>query len=249
MGTFKKSKLAQYFSETASKSSPLLTTAKVKPTIAIVDPEPASRIGLSYYLEKIGRWNVVWASATAEEAMEKLSKNTPDLLITEIKLPGKDGLEFIKFLLPLYRSLSILVHSSYPDEFYAERSVRAGAMGYLNKFVPMGQIEAIIEQILQGHIYIDSQISLQSFHSSKHKNSHRLHQLSDRELEILILMAQGYSVQDSAQKLAISPRTVQVHRNNIRLKIGLESAIQLHAYAIHFMEKILNTSDGSAPAE
>jgi len=76
-------------------------------------------------------------------------------------------------------------------------------------------------------------------------NDHNLHNLTDRELEVMILMAQGHSCQDSADKLHISPRTVQVHRNNIRLKIGLESALQLHAYAVRFYgENSINQGHG-----
>jgi len=180
------------------------------------------------------------SSSTAEEAMEKIAKDQPDLMILEIELHGKDGLEFIKHLRPLYPELRILVHSTHPEEFYAERCIRAGASGYFHKMEPIGRLEKAVETILSGSLYLNSRITRQAIEALAGRNgkngfdySH-IHGLTDRELEILQLIAKGHSCQDTAEKLRISPRTVQVHRNNIRLKIGLDSALQLHAYAIRF---------------
>jgi DNA-binding NarL/FixJ family response regulator len=208
--------------------------------IAIVDSQPSSRIGLSHFIKKIDRWEVAWASSTAEEALDKISKDVPDLMILEIQLIGKDGLEFIKSLMPLYPHLKILVHSAHSEEFYAERCLRAGAIGYLHKMDPMANFEKAVEKVLQGELYLNPRIARQALHSATHHSenlkgdNHNLHNLTDRELEVMILMAEGRSCHESADKLKISPRTVQVHRNNIRLKIGLESALQLHAYAVRF---------------
>jgi DNA-binding NarL/FixJ family response regulator len=204
---------------------------------------PASRIGLSHFLKKHDHWEIAWASATAEEGMEKIAKDLPDLLILEIELHGKDGIEFIKHLKPLYPDLKILIHSAHSEEFYAERCIRAGASGYFHKMDPIGRLEKAVETVLKGELYLHPKITLQAIQSGAGHNgnngkdgfdSSHIHGLTDRELEILQLIAQGHSCQDSAEKLCISPRTVQVHRNNIRLKIGLDSALQLHAYAMRF---------------
>jgi DNA-binding NarL/FixJ family response regulator len=212
--------------------------AERKLRIGIVDSQPSCRIGLTHYINKLGRWEVIWTSATAEEAMEKISTEEPDLMILEIHLIGKDGLEFIKSLIPFYPNLKILVHSSYSEEFYAERCLRAGAMGYLHKMDPMGGFESAVEKVLNGELFLNPRIARQIIHSTvAEKNKHNNLQprtLTDRELEIIILLAQGHSCQDSAKKLHISPRTVQVHRNNIRLKLGLQTALQLHTYAVRF---------------
>jgi DNA-binding NarL/FixJ family response regulator len=231
------------------------TTSPRKERIAIVDSQPSSRIGISHFIKKIARWEVAWASATAEEEMEKTSKDQPDLMILEIQLIGKDGLEFIKHLMPLYPDLKILVHSAHSEEFYAERCLRAGAMGYLHKMDPMGNFEKAVEKVLHGELYVNPRLARQALHSLVHHaeslkgDDHNLHNLTDRELEIMILMSKGDSCQDSAEKLNISPRTVQVHRNNIRLKIGLESALQLHAYAVRFYggETFLDQNNPSPP--
>ena len=223
-----------------------------KERIAIVDSQASSRIGLSHFIKKIGLWEIAWASATAEEALKKIAESEPDLMILEIQLPGKDGLELIKHLMPLYPQLKILVHSAHSEEFYAERCLRAGAMGYMHKMDPMGNFENAVKKVLRGELYLNPRLASQALHSlvrhaeTMKGNDHNLHNLTDRELEVMILMAQGQSCQDSGEKLHISPRTVQVHRNNIRLKIGLESALQLHAYAVRFYgENSVNVDNGS----
>lgn len=228
-----------------------------KERIAIVDSQPSSRIGLDHFIKKIGRWEIAWSSATAEEALEKMAKDEPDLMILEIQLIGKDGLEFIKHLMPLYPHLKILVHSAHNEEFYAERCLRAGAMGYLHKMDPMANFEKAVEKVLHGELYVNPRLAKQALHSLVNHagnlkgDDHHLHNLTDRELEIMILMAKGDSCQDSAEKLKISPRTVQVHRNNIRLKIGLESALQLHAYAVKFYgsEASLHPAESYEPTD
>ena len=221
------------------KSAPKSQRVK-RERIAIVDSQPSSRIGLSHFIKKIDRWEVAWSSSTAEEALDKISKDEPDLMILEIQLIGKDGLEFIKSLMPLYPHLKILVHSAHSEEFYAERCLRAGAIGYLHKMDPMANFEKAVEKVLQGELYLNPRIARQALQSATlhpenlKGDNHNLHNLTDRELEVMILMAEGRSCHESAEKLKISPRTVQVHRNNIRLKIGLQSALQLHAYAVRF---------------
>jgi DNA-binding NarL/FixJ family response regulator len=190
----------------------------------------------------------------AEEAIEKMEKEPADLMVLEIELHGKDGLEFIKHLKPLYPDLKVLVYSNHNEEFYAERCIRAGALGYLHKMDPMGRFEKAVETVLRGELYLNSQIVRQAIQSLTGRNGNgkkafddtHVHGLTDRELEILQLIAKGHSCQDTADKLHISPRTVQVHRNNIRLKIGLDSALQLHAYAVRFCT---NEECGHCPEE
>jgi DNA-binding NarL/FixJ family response regulator len=216
------------------------SVSKSRPRIAIVDAQPACRIGLTHFIKKLDRWDIAWASSTAEEAMDKIARDQPDLLILEIELHGKDGLEFIKHLRPLYPEIRILVHSAHHEEFYAERCIRAGASGYFHKMEPMGRFERAVETVLAGELFLNSRITRHAIEALAGRNakkgfdSSHIHGLTDRELEILQLIAKGHSCQDTADKLHISPRTVQVHRNNIRLKIGLDSALQLHAYAIRF---------------
>ena len=141
---------------------PLKSTipSRRKETIAIVDSQPSSRIGLSHFIKKINRWEIAWFSATAEEAMKKISTDQPDMMIMEIQLTGKDGLELIKHLLPLYPQLKILVHSSHSEEFYAERCLRAGALGYLHKMDPMVNFENAVEKVLLGELYVNPRLAI-----------------------------------------------------------------------------------------
>ena len=212
--------------------------------VAIVDSLASCRIGLSKHILASGKLQIAWASSTAKEGLDKIEADTPDILIVEIQLTGQDGLEFIKNLRPLYPTLKILVHSSLNEDFYARRCLQAGAMGFLHKTEPMGLLLPAMETILRGEVYLSSRVassallSLTPAHRGVNNDIHR--RLSDRELEIIMLMAQGDSCQDTSSKLQISPRTVQVHRTNIRQKLGLDSAARLHAYAVRFYGDALN---------
>lgn len=224
--------------------------------VAIVDGHAACRMGLTMQLAKTRTATVVWTSATAEEAFGKLSKESPDLLIVEIHLTGQDGLEFIKNLKPLYPDLKVLVHSSLSEDFYAARCLQAGAMGFLHKADPMGHLVPAMEKVLEGEVFLSTRATnkaIQSLTQNPLRTGNGTgkdlsgKELTDRELEIIILMAQGDSCQDTADKLHISPRTVQVHRTNIRNKLGLDSAVRLHAYAVRFYGESAQQPDTGIP--
>lgn len=207
--------------------------------LAIVDSLASCRIGLSDHLRGCGGLEVAWTSATAEEAYGKLSSELPDLLIVEIQLTGQDGLEFIKNLRPLYPGLKILVHSSMREEFYATRSIRAGARGFFHKAKPIGKLLPAIRRILEGGFYLSGSamsgvISDLMPRTVSSAGVIPAGHLTDRELEVITLLAAGDSCKQTADKLSISPRTVQVHRTNIRQKLRLDSASRLHAYAVRF---------------
>ena len=221
------------------KTKAILNKDAGRERLAIVDPHPATRNGISRCILDGGRWDLAWESGDGEEALRKVEEESPDGMVLEILLPGKDGLELIKHLLAISPALKILVHSVHAEEFYAERCLHAGALGYLPKTGSLDQLGKAIEQILHRDIYLNPHIAKRAISAIRHHrvgndDHHHIHHLTDRELEIMILMAQGLTASESAEKLRISSRTVQVHRNNIRLKIGLENALQLHAYAVRF---------------
>ena len=209
------------------------------PRIAIVDSLASCRIGLTKHMLSTGKLRIAWASATAREGFEKMASDTPDLLIVEIQLTGQDGLEFIKNLRPLYPTLRILVHSSLNEDFYARRCLQAGAMGFLHKTEPMSLLLPAIETILRGDVHLSKRTASETLLSMTTSRRQSNQRLTDRELEVIMLMAQGHSCQETSDKLVISPRTVQVHRTNIRKKLGLDSAARLHAYAIRFYSDAL----------
>ena len=223
--------------------------------IGIVDGQAACRMGLTMQLHKKERFTVAWTSETAEEAFEKLAADQPDLLIVEIQLSGQDGLEFIKNIRPLYPDLPILVHSSQNEDFYATRCLQAGARGFLHKGDPMRFLLPALEKILGGEVFLSPRAASKAIRSLSSQPCGTTEngtgkELTDRELEVIILMAKGDSCQDTANKLHISPRTVQVHRTNIRNKLGLDSALRLHAYAVRFYgEETELGSPGLSPTD
>lgn len=211
----------------------------IRQSISIIDPHDSTRNGLSHSIRDHADLDVLWETDTAEAGLELVQKNPPDLLLMEIQLPGKDGLELIKDLHAIRSDIKILVHSQQSEEFYAERCIRAGALGFVSKNDTLSNLHKAIIRTLHGDVAVSSNMTAKVLHAiGNHRkgmdDTHHLHDLTDRELEIMILMGKGHTCHDSAEKLHISPRTVQVHRNNIRLKIGLENSLQLHAYAVRF---------------
>jgi len=206
--------------------------------LAIVDSLASCRIGISNHLAGNDGLEIAWTSSTAEEAYEKLSSDKPDLLIVRnpADRAGRAGIHQ-KSPPPLSRAQD--PGAFLPSRgFYATRCIQAGAMGFFHKAKPMGELIPAILKILSGDVFLSnscinraiSYLARRSAPTTRSPGDH----LTDRELEIIALMAAGDSCQDTADKLRISPRTVQVHRTNIRQKLGLESSSRLHAYAVRF---------------
>ena len=205
--------------------------------IAIVDPQPVVRSWISSLLSHSGHWTTTWDCADSADALKNVEAEEPDLLITEIRLrEGLDGLMMVKALLRNHPDLRILVYSSHSEEFYAERCLRAGAMGYLHKHDPSYRLEEAVEAILHGELSVNERIRRQAMRNASGNVVTEgvegvLRRLTDRELEIILLLGRGNSFRESARMLGITSSTVQVHANGIRRKLGLGGTLELLAFA------------------
>lgn len=213
--------------------------APAKVRIAIIDAQASTRIGISHFLRKTPEWEVIWASATGSEAAEKFSVEAPQMLILDIRLPDGSGLDLIKRFLNLNPKLLILVYTMESEEFYAWRCIEAGACGYIRKTALMTDFKTVLETILQGELHFPAEVAsktLRRIRGRRSKNDRKgdhwnIHDLTDREIEVLQLIGLGRSSAECAELLGIKPRTLEVHRANIRTKIGLSSSLQLRTYA------------------
>ena len=171
----------------------------------------------------------------AEQALEAVSKSNPDLVLTDITLPGKSGLELIKDLRAMQPDLPILVISMHDESLYAERVLRAGARGYIMKHEGGDDIIRAIRQVLSGKLYVSEQMSARILEgvSGRQSATQRsvVKQLTDRELEIFQLIGQGLSTQEIANKLHLSAKTVHAHRASIKDKLEIKSVTELISYA------------------
>ncbi len=222
-------------------------TAKVEKTAApgrkrimLVDAPPMMRAGLAQFINKQPDLETCGEFGNAAEAFEGLLKFNPDLVLTDITLPGKSGIELIKDLLAATPGLPILVISMHDETLYAERVLRAGARGYIMKESGGENLLIAIRQVLNGQVYVSPRIAakiLDDLSARKPRGSSSpIEKLSDREFEIFQLIGQGKGTRDIAKQLHLSPKTVEVHRGHIKEKLELKDATALVHQAIRWFE-------------
>jgi DNA-binding NarL/FixJ family response regulator len=156
-----------------------------------------------------------------------------ELLVIDVNLPGKDGIDILKTLLAEMPRLKVLVVSMYPEEQYAVRAFRAGAAGYLNKAGAPEKLLDAVEQIVAGRKYVSPEIAqalIENIITPEQGAPHE--RLSDREFQTLKLIATGHRLSDIAEALALSPKTVSVYRARILEKMGMSNNAELTHYAI-----------------
>jgi DNA-binding NarL/FixJ family response regulator len=212
----------------------------VKTKILIVDDHPMMREGLVQLIAREKDLGVCGEAEDAHQAIEAISKLRPDLILADITMPNKSGLEMIKDIQIQDPDLKILVISMHDESLYTERVLRAGARGYIMKQEGGKKIMEAIRHVLSGQIYVSPKMSskLLEFFSGKAKcnNASPLEKLTDREFEVFQLIGKGLSTKEIAQKLHLSVKTVEVHRNNAKQKLELKSAAELLRYSVRWTE-------------
>lgn len=206
--------------------------------VFLVDDHPTLREGLHKLVRKVEGCEVCGEAASAEEALRKIPQLLPDLLITDISLPGKSGLELIKDLRQLVPTMEILVFSMHDESLYAERSLKAGAKGFLMKGANTQCLLEAIEKVTSGKIYLSPRMFQQILRNLTGKNATgmKLAALTDRELEVFELIGHCRTGIQIAEQLNISPKTVDAHRANIKSKLGLPDAPSLLRDAVLWVE-------------
>jgi DNA-binding NarL/FixJ family response regulator len=208
-------------------------------TILIVDDHPMTRGGIVQLLSVQPDIAACCEAGSPEQAMAALSKKRPDLMLTDMTMPGRSGLDFIKDVLALYPALQILILSMHDEQLYAERALRAGARGYIMKEAGGEKLLAAVRHVLGGQVYVSEKISagfLDAMTGRRPRGSNTpVEKLSDREFEVLQLIGQGKSTRDIAAQLHLSSKTVDVHRAHIREKLDLKDAASLVHYAIRWV--------------
>ena len=208
--------------------------------IFIVDDHPMMRQGLVQLIGAETDLAICGEAENAERALDAINSLKPDLVLADISLPGKNGLELIKDFQALQPGLPVLVISMHDESLYAGRVLRAGGRGYIMKQEGGKKLMQAIRQVLEGKIYVSEKMSadiLETF--SGHRagtDSSPVEKLTDREFEVFQLIAQGKGTRDIAQKLHLSVKTVEVHRANIKAKLKLKSASELIRYAVRWSE-------------
>jgi DNA-binding NarL/FixJ family response regulator len=197
------------------------------------------REGLAQLINREKDLQVAGEADTAAMAVEKASQLKPDLVIVDITLPGRSGLELIRDLHAVHPSVLVLVVSMHEESLYAERVLRAGGRGYVMKQEGGKKLMEAIRQVLAGQIYVSAATSARILESLSQPNAAAhsgVQSLSDREFEIFRLIGQGESTRDIADKLNLSVKTVEVHRLNMKSKLELTTAAELVHFAVRWMQ-------------
>ena len=202
-----------------------------KARIVLVDDHPVVLLGLTYLINQEPDMMVCGEAKDAETALKAIETLKPDLAIIDISLNGTSGLDLIQKTKTLWPELPILVLSMHDETLYAERSLRAGALGYVMKQELTEKLVIAIRRVLEKEIYVSEKMSTtllsKSIRGRRDKGSFSLEPLSDRELEIFLLIGRGYSTRQIAERVKLSAKTIQSHREHIKQKLKLKNATEL----------------------
>lgn len=208
--------------------------------VLLVDDHPFMRAGLALLIDKQPDMVVAGEAGNPADAMRAIAKGDLELILSDITMPGRSGLDFIKDVQASNPALPILVVSMHDETLYAERVLRAGARGYIMKEAGGENLLAAMRQVLRGEIYVSPSVSarmLESMSGRKPRGSNSpIEKLSDREFEIFQLVGQGKSTREIAAQLNLSPKTVDVHRANIKDKLQLKDTTALVRHAVRWVE-------------
>jgi DNA-binding NarL/FixJ family response regulator len=229
---------------TRKRPIPEKKSAKPAPSgrkkVLVVDDHPMTRDGIVHLINKQQDMEVCGEAANPAEALVEIPKCNPDLVLTDITMPGRSGVEFVKDALALRGGLNFLILSMHDELVYAERMLRAGARGYIMKEAGGEKLLAAIRHVLGGQVYVSERMSammLDAMTGRRPRGSHSpIEKLSNREFEIFQLIGQGKSSRDIAGLLHLSPKTVDVHRGHIKEKLELNDATSLVRHAVRWVE-------------
>ncbi|KQV84970.1 LuxR family transcriptional regulator [Massilia sp. Root351] len=197
--------------------------------ILLVDDHPLVRDGLRARLEAVPQFEVVAEAGGAQEALEQARHCTVDLVLMDINMRGGNGIEATAQFSQQFPDIAVLILSMHDKLEYVSQAIQAGARGYVLKDAPGKDIVVAIETVMSGGIYYSAALARQL---AKPQNLDA--QLTSREHQVLLHIANGQSNKQIARDLDLSVRTVETHRLNIKRKLGIEGQAELIRYAVQF---------------
>jgi DNA-binding NarL/FixJ family response regulator len=201
--------------------------------ILVVDDHTIVRDGVKRLLVDTPDMVVADEASNGEEVINKVGNNHYDLVLLDISLPGRDGLDVLKQLKCTNPGIPVLILSMYPEEHYAVRSLRAGASGYLTKQSSSDELIGAIRKVAQGRRYITPSLAEKlAFELGVDVRKLPHEKLSDREYQVMCMFGSGKTVKEIAETLSLSIRTISTHRAHILKKMEMKNNAQLTYYAI-----------------
>jgi DNA-binding NarL/FixJ family response regulator len=208
--------------------------------IMIVDDHPTVCEGLRHRIEAQPDMTVAGEAADMDEALQQLGESSPHLVVVDIALRTSNGLDLVKTIASRQPQVRTLVHSMYDENIYADRCLRAGAKGYVNKESDPKEVIRAIREIVAGNLYLSPQMTnrmLGRRFNPKSDAVDPVESLTDRQLEIFRLIGEGEGARAIADRLHISVHTVETHRENIKRKLNIERLSDLNRRAVLWVQE------------
>jgi DNA-binding NarL/FixJ family response regulator len=202
-------------------------------TVLIADDHELMREGLARLLEEADDIKVIAMASNGEEALERSLELQPDIVLLDLSMPGRGGLETLKDFRRLLPAVGVLILSMYPEDQFAVRLLREGADGYMTKESAPAELRGAIRKISGGGKYVSAQLAealVVHLETGPEAGSHA--SLSDREFQVLCMLASGKTVGEIAKELAISVKTVSTYRTRILQKMHLKNTAQIMHYGL-----------------
>lgn len=207
--------------------------------ILVADEHEIFRKGLKELLKESNDKFVIDEANNGQEVIAKLWKNDYDAVLLDISMPGRNGIDILKQLKGYKPDLQVLILSTYPEEQFAVRALKAGAAGFLTKAVKPDELITAIQHLLKGKRYISSSLADTLVNYVEHGDEKAVHEiLSDREYEIMCMTAEGKTVKKIASELSLSDKTVSTYRARTLIKMNMNNTAQLIQYVIN--NKLIN---------
>lgn len=203
--------------------------------ILLVDDHAVVRDGIAMWIGQTPDMAICGTADQTSDALHLIESLRPDAVVTDIGMPGRDGLELTKDIKARWPELPVLIFSVHDETLYAGRALRAGARGYCNKNAGPEALIGALRTVLRGRMAFSAETTTQLLEESsgRQPSTNPLAGLSDREFEVLRLFGMGQTNQEAAQSLQLSAKTIETHSLNIRKKLGLKSPAELIRHAVH----------------
>lgn len=208
-----------------------------KMKVLLVDDHPVVRQGLAMLIDQEPDLTVCGQAAGSADALKLLHSEKPDLAVVDITLADENGLDLVRKMKEQRKETPVLVVSMHDEFLYAERVLKAGASGYVMKQASASEILASMRKVLSGAIAVSPKVAERVLDKmSQSTVQSPLETLSDRELEVLRWVGQGMGTRQIAEKLSLSIKTIEAHRENIKRKLHIKRAPELVRYAVQWVQ-------------
>jgi DNA-binding NarL/FixJ family response regulator len=207
--------------------------------VLVVDDHPMTRYGIVQLLQREAGLEVCGESDTAMQALEMVSTLKPDLVVTDLSMPGKHGLEFIKDMRVMHPEVPVLVISMHDEALYADRVLKAGGRGYVMKHAGGEELLEAVHRVLEGHVYLGEEMTKETLNALARPEAKRAEsvvgQLTDREFQVFQCLGQGMTSRQIGDQLHMSVKTVETHRRHLREKLNVQTGPALIQFAVRWV--------------